>query len=1128
MRFLSFLSLAVFFFFSSCNPKPLPKVLIFSKTAGYRHSSIEAGRVAIAKLGQENGFLLDSTENSALFTEENLKQYAAVIFLNTTGDVLDYIQQADFERYIQAGGGFVGVHSAADTEYDWIWYGKLIGGYFNGHPNIQDAEIEVVDHNHPSTKMLPDVWSRKDEWYNYKALNGNVSTLLNLDETSYKGGTNGDNHPIAWYHNYDGGRAFYTGGGHTEESYSEALFLQHLLGGIQYAIGDNKRDYSLSHFERVPEENRFVKTVLARNLNEPMELDVFPNGNIILVERRGAIKLYKAKPERLDSLTTFPVFSGEEDGLLGIAIDPNYSENKWIYLFYSPVGPVAKQHVSRFIFDGDSLHYASEKVVLEIETQRKECCHSGGSLEFGPDGHLFITTGDNTNPFESDGFAPTDERKGRAAWDAQRTSGNTNDLRGKILRIKPLADGTYAIPEGNLFPKGTPNTRPEIYVMGCRNPFRMGIDAKTGYLYWGDVGPDSGADVAERGPMGYDEINQARTAGNFGWPYFRGDKKVYYDYDFATKKNKGLFDINNPTNDSPNNTGLTTLPPFQPSMIWYSYDTSKEFPWVGNGGKNPMAGPVYYSDAYQSETKLPDFFDGRLFVYEWMRHWIYTIQFDSTGAPIKIDPFMRDKTFSRPMDMVIGPDGHLYMLEYGQLWFARNMDAQLVRIDYITGNRAPVAQIEVNKSVGAAPFPVLFSAEKSYDFDKDKLSYEWNFGDGSPINANRSPSHTFQRPGIYSVKLKVTDKEGQVSEASQEIQVGNEAPEVVFTLNGNQTFYWDKRSFEYEVQVSDKEDGQLSNGSIKEEAVLVSLSYLPQGYDLTMSAQGHQSNPGNYEPTGKKLMDGSDCKSCHAMDKKVNGPSYLDIAKRYQSNEFAARELSKSIIYGTSGKWGSTAMVAHPQLTEEEATEIALYILSLGEAPKVNSVFPVKGKYVTDTHIGREEKGSYVLMASYTDRGNANIQSITGREQILLRHPKIKASSFSDSSKDLRTDGDAVIEIYNGSFLVYEDLDMTDIGAIKLDFWIREHKDYGGKVELRLDGKQGQLLGTYDITESGVGTISFISTTLTSATLNDRNASSDAKGLHDVYALFSSSAGGDKQIVHFKSLEFIPAEKALQ
>jgi cytochrome c len=159
-----------------------------------------------------------------------------------------------------------------------------------------------------------------------------------------------------------------------------------------------------------------------------------------------------------------------------------------------------------------------------------------------------------------------------------------------------------------------------------------------------------------------------------------------------------------------------------------------------------------------------------------------------------------------------------------------------------------------------------------------------------------------------------------------------------------------------------------------------------------------------------------------------------------------------------------------------------------------------------------EEKGSYVLMASYTDRGNANIQSITGREQILLRHPKIRASSFNDSSKDLRTDGDAVIEIYNGSYLAYEALDLTDIGAIQLDFWIRDNKDYGGKVELRLDGKQGQLLGTYDIKESGVGTINF----------------GEVKGLHNVYALFSTSAGGDKQIVHFKSLEFVPREKVLQ
>jgi type 1 glutamine amidotransferase len=214
------------------------RVLVFSKTAGYRHESIPDGQKAIRELGAENGFSVDVTEDSGMFTSENLGRYKAVVFLNTTGDVLDDGQQAAFEQYIQAGGGFVGVHSATDTEYDWPWYGKMVGAYFEHHPNIQPAKINVVDHQHPSTSMLDSIWMRTDEWYNFKSLNPEVNVLLTLDESSYQGGTMGEYHPLAWYHEYDGGRAFYTEMGHTKETYYEPLYRKHLLGGIMYAMGE--------------------------------------------------------------------------------------------------------------------------------------------------------------------------------------------------------------------------------------------------------------------------------------------------------------------------------------------------------------------------------------------------------------------------------------------------------------------------------------------------------------------------------------------------------------------------------------------------------------------------------------------------------------------------------------------------------------------------------------------------------------------------------------------------------------------------------------------------------------------------------------------------------------------------
>lgn len=219
------------------------RVLIFSRTKGYYHESIPSGIAAIQKLGSENGFQVDTTKDAGKFTADNLKNYKAIIFLSTTQDVLNDEQQAAMENYIRSGGGFVGIHAAADTEYEWPWYNKLVGAYFKSHPNnpnVRKAVVNVLNKDHIATKGLPDKWERSDEWYNYKDINPELKVLARLDEKSYQGGENGDNHPIIWYHDYDGGRAFYTGGGHTKESYDDPVFMQHVLGGIEYAMGGDE------------------------------------------------------------------------------------------------------------------------------------------------------------------------------------------------------------------------------------------------------------------------------------------------------------------------------------------------------------------------------------------------------------------------------------------------------------------------------------------------------------------------------------------------------------------------------------------------------------------------------------------------------------------------------------------------------------------------------------------------------------------------------------------------------------------------------------------------------------------------------------------------------------------------
>lgn len=221
------------------------KVLVFCKTAKYHHESIPAGIAAIKKLAVENRFAVDVTTDSTWFVESKLKQYAAVVFLNTSGNVLDTAQKIDFQRYIEAGGGYVGIHCASSTEKNWPFYNKLVGAIFTDHPEPQDGTVVTVDQNNPATKQWPARWAHKDEWYNFRNIQPDLNILLKADETSYKGGKNGPDHPLAWYHEYDGGRSFYTALGHFDEFYVDPLFTQHILAGIKYAMGQNvKLDYT--------------------------------------------------------------------------------------------------------------------------------------------------------------------------------------------------------------------------------------------------------------------------------------------------------------------------------------------------------------------------------------------------------------------------------------------------------------------------------------------------------------------------------------------------------------------------------------------------------------------------------------------------------------------------------------------------------------------------------------------------------------------------------------------------------------------------------------------------------------------------------------------------------------------
>ncbi|MDB6055286.1 MAG: cytochrome c class [Verrucomicrobiales bacterium] len=472
-------------------------------------------------------------------------------------------------------------------------------------------------------------------------------------------------------------------------------------------------------------------------LVDPMELAVDRDGRVFYAQRNGVVKMWKPDTKKSVVVAEIPVFttggSNLEDGMLGITLDPNFVQNGWVYLNHSVPETTKDQNgakkgiirVSRYTLKDDKLQLDSEKKVLDIPTQREQCCHVGGSLAFDKDGNLYIAIGDNTNPFDSDGYSPHDERSGRSPWDAQKSAANMNDLRGGVSRIHPEPDGTYTIPKGNLFPPGTPGTRPEVFVKGTRNSFRIAVDQKTSILYWGDVGPDSGAIDPKRGPAGFDAVMQARKPGFFGWPYSRGDNKPYNKIDFDARqqfldkktaydkavkeaKSKNLpvppdlkkpveeyatsstvFNPEHPVNNSPNNTGIHDLPPTQPAFIWYA-NTSARFPVLnGGGGRTAMAGPVYYFDPNnKSTTKLPKEFDHCLFIYEWSRNWIIAVHLDkdeniqkNADGSYRMERFCEHMTFKRPMDMELGADGCLYLIEFGTAW-GNNTDTQIVRLEY--------------------------------------------------------------------------------------------------------------------------------------------------------------------------------------------------------------------------------------------------------------------------------------------------------------------------------------------------------------------------------------------------------------------------------------------------------------
>ncbi|MCC7375566.1 MAG: PQQ-dependent sugar dehydrogenase [Verrucomicrobiales bacterium] len=834
-----------------------------------------------------------------------------------------------------------------------------------------------------------------------------------------------------------------------------------------------------------PLDYRYRVEVLSTGLTQPLFLQVAPDGRIFINELGGKLRLRKADGSLVEA-ATIPVFAEQENGLLGFALDPDFARTQWIFVLYSPTN-YSGQRLSRFRMEGDRLDLASEKELLRFEEQRRECCHHAGSVRFAPDGCLLISTGDNTHPFgDSESFGPMDERPGREPWDAQRSSGNTASMSGKILRIKPTPEGGYTIPEGNLFPKDGSGGRPEIYVMGCRNPWRMNVDDRTGVVYWGEVGPDAGGE-GPRGSRGYDELNQAKRAGNYGWPYFVGPNAPYAQYDYATKKVGPMFDPARPENHSVNNTGASVLPPAQPALIYWPYGESKEFPMLGSGGRTACAGPVFHYRAGFADTGgFPEFYDGCLLFWDWQRPFMKWARLDRDSNLVGIEPFTEAVTLAnsrprideveraggfvvrRPVDAQFGFDGCLYLLDYGETW-GPNPDAKLIRISYQRGNLAPMARVNGQPTSGREPLKISLSSAGSKDIEGSPLSFEWRLietlAPATPgaapqsvervISTNANPEVTVEKPGNYVIQLMVSDPQGAASKTSLPVVVGNTPPKVTFEAPQEGDFFTPGKLVPYRVRVVDAEDGDSRQyDEIMEPRV------------FTGARWGSGSDREEVSHPGLALMKQSDCFNCHAVETKIVGPAYLDVANKYRNQAGALEASVQRVLKGSSGVWGDAPMLPHESFTTDQVHLMVRWVYDLQPGQGGGLLRGLTGSLAAppDDTLRRG-----VLETHYTDGGHSPARALTGDARVTLRNRRIEAE-FTDEivgprvrDHDKASGKSLVADIKAGHHLHWRNLSLRD--TVGMSFRVAGLTN--AVVAIHQGSPEGAVLGTVEVPVTG-------------------------------------------------------------
>jgi len=841
---------------------------------------------------------------------------------------------------------------------------------------------------------------------------------------------------------------------------------------------------------------RFEKEILVPAGHDAIQMEVLPDGDIVFVEFWGAVKRWDAKSGAVTTLGQVPAHSKGEVGLLGMAVARDFATSGNLFVLFCPAAEKGTMRVSRFTVKDGVMRANSESVLLKWPYDTEHVFHMGGAMFMDWKGELYIGNGDNChwNP-----GLPVDTRPDRKNWDAFRSAANSRDLRGKILRIHPEADGSYSVPKGNLFPEGKDGA-PEIYGMGIRNPFRMTVDDETGTLYFGDVGPNVLPELGVN-PVGYDEINATKTAGNFGWPLFIGPNEALPLFDFDAKKEIKRLNPRHPENPSPRNTGIKELPPAKPALIWYSTVASKEFPTLGSGGRSIMAGPVYhYDEKNPSPIKLPRVFDDHLFIYEWMRNWIQTVELGSRDPDI--EPFLPSMSFRRPIDMKLGADGALYLIEYGDQWWENN-DSRIVRMVYRRGNRAPHAVIFASETAGQQPLTLSFVASQSGDPDGDAMTFSWSVAGEKQPGDTAKFQHTFEQAGTYQVTLSVQDSNGATGTATETIHVGNGRPRVRFVWPPNGSFFDWGSEVPYKVQV-----GETDGDKVLPELVVVHGEFRSRRF----SAEGGKDA---LDP-GLALMRASTCFACHMADTPSAGPPYNAVALKYKDDPAAANRLAEKILTGGTGVWGQLPMPPHPQHTLAQTRQMVAWVLSLKDSAAGLPKSGATGSYAAPKKPGgatRTDEGMLILTASYTDDGKAGaMPRLRGEDTVLLHSRRKKAVLYDinhgmNSVEQVEGETGLVGHFNDGDYIIFRQLNLD--GIHRLNIRAGCFGERGGDLELRKNSPSGEMLASVQVKPTGEGKFLDIPVEL-----------ANVRGLSDICVI--ARCGSKRTVLGLNWIEFNP------